>query len=388
MGHDVLLQHDRRVRGVLLAVTGHGARTSRALLVVVLLAVTGMVSCGGGGGGDEARTLSIVSANMANAADVEGRDWKERVDRFAAAIDRTGVVPDIISMTESAGLWHCLVTPFRTAEDYDLVDRLISNLRRDLGVTYRVAYMVGAAGAIKNPAGTPFCFYYSGDTLLYNPERLRNLTPDDVAARAKESHDGALVGFQIRRSLPLCKRGTTLEPLEQLIDGPPQRERCNLDTPSGPAYIQLDLNRGGDHTLVASLARFGRVDVPDSSFDVVTTHPMAGEEQDHAETINSFIAGLTGPPYRESNPYYPVLVVGDYNSLVEEEWPTGTTKVFRTPADVMAVSVGSGVGLDPAHDLAFDLGMTLPTAEPCRGERPVEGSFSDHCGLLVRFTER
>ena len=358
-------------------------------LAALILIVAGGASCGGGG--DEPRTLSVVTANMANAADVEGFDWRQRVDRFAEAINRTGVAPDIISMTESAGLWHCLVAPYRWADDYDLVDRLISNLHQSTGVAYRVAYMVGAAGAIRNSLGTPFCFYYSGDTLLYNPSRLNNLTPSDVVGRPQQSHDGGLVGFQVRRSLPLCNRGTNLEPLDQLIDGPPQTDRCNLETPSGPAYIQLDLNRGGDHTLVASLARFSLVDVAESSFDVVTTHPMAGEEDDHAGPINNFIEGLTSSLYRTTKPYYPVIVLGDFNKLVEEDWPTGTAKIFRTAADVMAVAVGSGVGLEPTHNLSLDLGVTLPTEEPCRNrDHPerVKGTFSDHCALLVRLSER
>jgi hypothetical protein len=171
-------------------------------------------------------TLSVVTANMANAADVGPFTWKDRIDLFSAAISSNTPAPDIISMTESAGLWHCAVAPYRTAEDYDLVDRLISNLRQSTGVRYRVAYLVGADGAIKNFFGTPFCWYYSGDTLLYNPSRLRNLTPDDVAGRPQESHNGGLVGFQVRRSLPLCNRGTNLERLDQLIDGPPQTDRC------------------------------------------------------------------------------------------------------------------------------------------------------------------
>jgi hypothetical protein len=330
--------------------------------------------------------LSLVTVNMANAVDVEGFDWKQRIDRLAAAIDRTGVVPDIISMTESAGLWRCSTPPFREAEDYDMADRLISDLRQDTGVTYRIAYMVGTDGAVKNALGLPFCWYYSGDTLLYNPSRLTNLTPSDVAGRPQQAHNGTLVGFQIRRSLPLCDRGSDLVPLDQLIDGPEQRDRCNHPTPSGPAWAQVDSTRGGDHTVVASLARFSLVGVADSSFDVVTTHPTSPEEEDHAGPINDFIGGLTSPPYRTTNPYYPVLVLGDFNALVGREWPTKTTKVFSTPDDVMAVAIGSGVGLQPVHDLALDLGLTLPTEEPCRGPR-VQGTFSDHCGLLVRLTE-
>jgi hypothetical protein len=358
------------------------------ILVAAVALSTPLASCGES---VPKPTLSVLTANMANAADVGGFNWKDRIDRFALAINRDRPVADIISMTESAGLWHCSVGPYTGAKDYDLVDRLIWRLHQVTGVSYRVAYLVGAAGAIKNSFGTPHCWYYSGDTLLYNPSRLRNLTPGDVAGRPQERHDGPLVGFQVRRGLPLCDRGSSLEPLATLIDGPPQTDRCNLETPSGPAWIQLDRNRSGDHTLVASLARFALADVPDSSFDVVTTHPQAGEEDDHGGPINDFIAALTGPSYRTSNPLFPVVVLGDFNKFVDEPWPKQTTQVFRSPPpDVMAVAVGSGVGLQPTHGLSVDSKTTLPSQEPCRPEVEggplTEGDFSDHCGLLVRFS--
>ena len=233
---------------------------ARALLAALLLVALGVSACTPGP--PPKVTLSVVTANMANADDSQGLVWKDRIDRFSAAISANGPAPDIISMTESAGFWHCWVAPFRQAEDYDLVDRLISDLEASTGVRYRVAYLVGAKGEITNSLGTPHCSYYSGDTLLYNPARLTNLTPGDVAGRAQERHDGSLIGFQVRRSLPLCVRGSNLEPLEHLIDGPAETDRCNMNTPSGPAWVQVDRNRGGNDTLVASLARFGLVDIP------------------------------------------------------------------------------------------------------------------------------
>jgi hypothetical protein len=354
----------------------------RLLMLLGVVAVSvGSTACGEAGSMPKP-TLSVVTANMANAADHDGMTWKDRIDAFAAAITANAPAPDIISMTESAGLWHCAVAPYRQAEDYDLVDRLISKLNASLGVTYRVAYLTGASGQIKNPLGTPFCWYYSGDTLLYNPARLKNLTPDDVRGRVQVGHDDALIGFQIRRSLPLCSRGSNLEPLDQLIDGPPQMDRCNRQTPSGPAYAQVDRNRGGDETLVASLARFSLVDVPGSSFDVVTTHPMANEEEDHAETINSFISALTGAAYRAADPYWPVVVVGDYNTLIDQAWPRNTTQVARS--DLMAAALGAGVGRQPTHSLSLTSATPLPNRNPCTGPQAV-GEFSDHCGLLVRF---
>jgi hypothetical protein len=327
--------------------------------------------------------LSVVTANMVNAANVGSHTWPQRIDDFAAAISSNPPVPDIISMTESAGLWHCSAPTDPHADDYDLVDRLLSDLRKSTGVSYRVAYLVGAAGNINNPFGTPLCWYYSGDTLLYNPSRLRNLTPDDVAGKPQERHDGPLLGFQIRRSLPLCERGSHLEPLDQLIDGPPQRDRCNIDTPSGPAYIQLDKDRSGQHALVASLARFSLVEVQGSSFDVVTVHPESREEELHAEPINDFISGVTAPRYRSADPYWPVIVVGDFNILDLQAWPRNTTQVAME--GTMAAAIGSGVGRQPTHALSLASAIPLPNQHPCALPETNSG-FADHCGLLLRFS--
>jgi hypothetical protein len=328
-------------------------------------------------------TLSVVTANMANAADDQGLIWTQRIDRFSDAISTNAPAPDIISMTESAGFWHCWVPPNnRNAEDYDLVDRLISNLETSTGVRYRVAYLVGAKGEITNSLGTPHCTYYSGDTLLYNPARLKNLTPDDVAGLAQERHDGPLIGFQVRRSLPLCVRGTHLEPLEHMIDGPAQTDRCNMKTASGPAWAQIDRDRGGHQSTAATLARFALVDIPGTSFDMITVHPQAHEEELHRDTINEFIRALTGPR-RTTDPYWPAVVVGDYNVLDLEPWPANTTQVARDGN--MAASVGSGLGRPAARGLALDSTITLPNETPCTGPGST-GAFSDHCGLLLRFS--
>jgi hypothetical protein len=72
------------------------------------------------------------------------------------------------------------------------------------------------------------------------------------------------------------------------------------------------------------------------------------------------------------------------------------TQVFGLwPDDVMVVALGTGAGaLPPLRALKVDLRMTLLNETPCRPqtEDPAQrfypdGSFSDHCGLLVRFSE-
>lgn len=335
-------------------------------------------------------TLTVVTTNMANAFALQGVTWEMKMDRLAALIVASGQVPDIISMTEVSGWTSCTTPASDNSGDYDMIDRLIWRLRDGTGVTFRVAYLVGADGSF----GWGRCRYYSGDAVIYNPNRIVNLTPADVATRAQTSYNENLVGFQVRRSLPICARGarTNIAGLEQLIDGPGRVERCNQPTPAGPAWAWQVQIPGGGFGVVATLARFGLVSVPGSSFDVVTTHPTSTHESWQHAPINSFIAGATSPPYRNARPYYPTVVLGDFNTLADTppagatSWPAGTTQAFRAPGDVMVVSLGDGTGpLPPLRALKLGLGVALPAETPCQFYP--DRSFSDHCGLLVRLTE-
>lgn len=353
-----------------------------------------------------ARTLTVVTVNVANAFALGKITWEMKMDRLAEMIVASREVPDIISMTESSGWTSCSSPASDTSGDYDMVDRLVWRLRDGIGVTYRVAYMVGAEGNL----GGIRCHFYTGDTVLYNPNRITNLTPGDVAARPQVAHNTNHRGFLVRRSLPICNRGarTNIANFEQLIDGPPQFDKCNRATPSAPAWAWQVQNPQGRYAIIATLARFGLVGVPDASFDVVTTHPTWGEQKWQAAPINEFIAALTGPGYRNTRPYYPTIVLGDFNCLVDPghegclgdptAWPAGTTRVFMDAEDVMAVALGATSGpMPPLRPLTMAVGATLPALVPCRPpeeERHKTGihyfpdrSFSDHCGLLVRFTE-
>lgn len=334
------------------------------------------------------RTLTVVTTNMANAFALNGNiTWDMKVDRLAEQIAASGQVPDIISMTESSGWTNCSSPASDNTGHYDMVDRLIWRLRNAFGLTYRIAYLVGAEGAF-GPLDR--CRYYSGDTVIYNPNRIVNLTPSDVAGKPQVAHNTNHLGMLVRRSLPICNRGarTNIPDLEQLIDGPPQTDSCNRATPSAPAWAWQEQMSDGTFGVVATLARFGLVGVADSSFDVVTTHPTSTQEERHKAPIDRFISGVTGPGYRSTRPYYPTIVLGDFNLLADSEtpWPSGTMQAFRAPEDVMVVSIGTGGGaLPPLHALTADFRMTLPKASPCRFVQ--DQAFSDHCGLIVRFSE-
>ena len=346
-------------------------------------------------------TLTVLAANMSNVfRDLKGGTiiWQTKADRFANLIIGTGVVPDIISMTESTGWSYC---GGDTTGDYDIVDRIISDLKNSTGVTYRIAYMVGVEGTVGGHLG--LCKYFSGDTVLYNPTRITNITPADGLGSGwpQVAHNATnVIGIQVRRSLPLCNRGTTLEQLEQLIDGPLQTEKCSKPTPSGPVWLLMLKSHDGSEVPVASLARFAVAGANGTSFDVFTVHPHSTDEENEKQPINDFISALTTDSrYRSTNPYYPTLVLGDFNTLIGTNWPSGTKQVFSAGSyDVMAVALGNNSSPLPSlHSLQMDLGMTLPTLDPCRpqtGGTPdgsdiyVDKSFSDHCGLLVRFTEQ
>ena len=243
-----------------------------------------------------------------------GGEWQTRVDRLANLIRGSGTRPDIISMTEFDG-WRACTIPPSVSGDYDFVDRLIWRLKSLIGVTYRIAYMVGKVGAF---GPLYLCQLYGGDIVLYNPNNLVNQAPQGP----QHGHDEKLFGTHLRRSLPLCNRGTSIMPLDQLIDGPPQTDKCGRATPSGPAWVIMiegTAKKDGKHyeLISASLARFAYVHDPNVSFDVYTVHPYADLVFADAQSqqIAEFFNEMSAPPHRTTPRYYPPLVVGDFNNL-------------------------------------------------------------------------
>ena len=77
---------------------------------------------------------------------------------------------------------------------------------------------------------------YSGDS-IYTP----NATGSSSRAMSTEGpgpHNHNVLETLVRRSLPICSRGARTNPnLEQLIDGPPEFDRCNRPTPSAPVWV-------------------------------------------------------------------------------------------------------------------------------------------------------
>ncbi len=321
--------------------------------------------------------LSFVTANMHDFEPAP--DWSTRYSRLAQQIAGSGQAPDIISLNEVGGWQACPPLMGASAGDYDAFDTLIHELHLLTGVQYRIAFMVGAPGSFGGITRTR-CYKFSGSAVLYNPARIANRTPADAIARPVVAHDASLLGLGMRRSLPVCTRGTSYEPIASLIDGPLTSEKCATPTPSGPAWTWYVQPSGMDGRIAAALGRFSFVSEPSSSFDVVTVHPIAGDEAAEAFPIDAFITGLSGPSFRTAVRTIPTIATGDYNSLVSNPtWLTGMTRVFA--ASVMAQSQGISPGGAPArYAMTLTASTILPSDDPtCAGNSP--NGFSDHCGF-------
>jgi hypothetical protein len=333
----------------------------------------GLVSGVRGGIGD----VTVVVANLRGASPMETGPglfppvvtFQERARRLGAAIAGEGVVPDLVLITELAGWANC-----GGAGDYDQLDHLVGALRDNSGTTLRIAYQIGVWTRY---GWVGQCSVFWAQAILYNPARIVNRTPEDLGLAL--AHDSPQLGLHFRRSLPVCNRGSSLTPIEALLDGPSQTDKCGRPTPSGPAYAL-----GG---LRASGARFSFRHDLRTSFDVFVVHPRGGAEATEGPQTADFIAAVQSPPFRTTRVAQPPIVAGDFNALARAGWPPGSTEVFAPGADVMQLSIGVPV-LPPARQLDGSGGrhVMLPAgATECSPF--IAGAFSDHCALLVRLAE-
>jgi hypothetical protein len=198
---------------------------------VSLLHVTSAAAQRGG-------SLGLLSFNAGGGGETSGASWETRAARVAEWAQQNGIVPDIIALQELYGwLW---TPPIRDCGrgfaaglgDYDQIDHLLKEFSDRIGIIYRVAYMTGKPATFGDIA----CHIYGAQAVLYNPARLVNLTAQEEAPYAHDAVRDLDRRPHLRRSLPLCNRGTRLMPLQDLIDGRPQTDKCGRETPSGPAW--------------------------------------------------------------------------------------------------------------------------------------------------------
>jgi hypothetical protein len=331
--------------------------------------------------------LSFVTANMLDFNDLspEG-NWQTRYGNLARQIAMSGAPPDIISINEVGGWQSCFLGFGPSAGDYDGFDQIIYNLQLQTGVQYRIAFFVGGNGSFGG-IGKTRCNKFSGSAVLYNPTRIMNRTPIDAIGRTVAPHDTAVLGFGLRRSMPVCSRGTNLEPIASLIDGSLTTEKCSTPTPSGPAWTWAVQPAGKDIRIAAALGRFSFVSEPTTSFDVVTIHTYIGDESAEATPINDFITATSLLPFRTMPRTIPTVVTGDYNTLASDKtWlnPSGISFLFNL--DDMAISQGNPPGSGTAsYDMMFTGTVAhLPADDTTCNSKPVDG-ISDHCALRTDF---
>lgn len=337
----------------------------------------GYVSGAKGAVGD----MTVVVANLRGASPMEVGgglipptiSFQERMRRLANAIADAGPAPDLILLTEVAGWANC-----GGAGDYDQFDHLLARLRDRFGITWRIAFHVGAWTRY---GWFSQCSVFWSQAVLYNPVRLANRTPEDLALFIAQPHDAAVQGLHFRRSLPVCGRGSSLTPIESLVDGPPQTDKCGRPTPSGPAWTTFGALR-------ASAGRFSFRHDMRASFDVFVVHPRAGAATAEGSQIADFILAVQSPPFRMQRVAVPAIVGGDFNDLARTGWPPLATEIFAPGLDVMQLSLAASPALAPARRLIADPRghVLLPAgATDCGPFSP--GAFSDHCALIVRLAE-
>lgn len=335
-------------------------------------------------------SLGLLALNVAGighgvgfATDVV---WEERSRRLAASIRRNRLIPDLITLVEVHGwlfsgpLRNCGRGFMVNAGDYDQIDILLNDLHKAIGITYRVAYLTGD----KSSFGFVPCTAHGGQAILYNPTRMVHLQPPAHLSSVAHDGDQTLGTPQLRRSLPLCARGTNLMPLESLIDGPSQADKCARPTPSAPAFSVFGSAHGH---MSGSYARFAFASDPTRWIDIFNLHPTAYRELEELPSILRLINSRTPPPHAGSQALYPPILAGDFNLLAgsDDHFP-GFTQVARAPHDdVMAVALGQADRFP--FQLRARVSQTvflpdLPDGVLCDDSRFL---FSDHCGVYVRI---
>jgi hypothetical protein len=212
--------------------------------------------------------------------------------------------------------------------------------------------------------------------MLYNPNRLSNVT--DTGSTGSVPHD-SLHNLNsvphLRRSLPLCNRGTNLMPLESLIDGPSQTDKCGRPTPSGAAYAVFS---DAGH-IAASAARFMLNGSQGKTIDVFNIHPTSGLEAADTPGIQALVNMRTAPPYAGFSWVYPPIAAGDFNSQTVDGLLPNFTKVFETDRDVIRIGMGDPQKFPSQFTARPVQTLVLPDGE---GQPYL---VSDHIGLFARF---
>ena len=341
--------------------------------------------------------LSVLAVNLRGIHDVPCQGpsvlWRERYKRIAQWMGTSGKRPDIIAIQELPGVIWC---PFNheRLKYYSAANVLLTEIRNATGQEYRIAYLVdektreGFGGcAADGGHSLSGCQVYGTRALFYRPEKLRNMlvSPNDLGVAY---NDTSTTGPHLRRSLPCCKPAPGEEGVCSLIDGPPQRDRCPIDTPSGLVWLSKGIH--------AAFTRFQLVAEPESLVHFYNIHlgwervPGSTDSPVPAvDAINQLVTAMEAR-YPQTERLYPPILAGDFNMSPDGSIPDFDRyferfQIALWSPEVMGMLRGKSDSFSSKQTPYAVESLVLPGPGCETKPEPVESLWSDHCGLYLRF---
>jgi len=374
---------------------------------MTLTATGGTVTIGNRDSNSFVEYLSVLSLNLRNIYNHPCKGervvWSERYARIALWMAESGKQPDILALQEAPGWWWCPTNP-TPLRDYEALAYLILSIKAVTNLNYRIAYLVGTATyrgeggcGINGGPSMGGCQGWGGRALLYNVDRLRNVTGE--APDEQISHDDTTkVGVHLRRSLPCCNP-TDLAVCE-LVDDPKQRDKCDRETGAGLAWVSSYYWPATSSTAIpAAFARFEILRHPGQFVHLYNVHVGTSNSVDEKikEQENIQLQALSRDSTNQlistmeerfaGNRLLPPIVLGDFNGGREQfedrfddaGWLSidgvliGKREIFPS---TYSGRYGPKVQLPP-NDSCSDLGEEQPARVPFL--------WSDHCAIYTLF---
>ncbi len=336
--------------------------------------------------GREEFRLSVLAVNLRGIHDRWGGQdegegatvipWPDRYDRIATWMQDTQTTPDVISLQEVWG--HNSCPTFGVVRDYETLFELMSRIQTRTNVSYRIAYL-----SIRGvPQG--LCSLWAGNAVLYNSDRLRNVTGGSSSDVVWAHDNTSVVGVHLRRGYP--------------CSDPPERfaEMCSLIDGQGLHWASSYNRSGGGWVFGPSFSRFELVGQPGLRIHVYNVHV---DFKDYAGALQAIkdLVDQSEARFGDSGLYPPILA-GDFN-IGFADMTTETTEAERpledfeivayAERDVMGILLGDQDAF-PSRFTPTRESQVLPTnvATPVEDEvycGPIESLWSDHCGMFTRF---
>jgi endonuclease/exonuclease/phosphatase family metal-dependent hydrolase len=319
----------------------------------------------------EQRSFSVLAINLQGIEQNYGGhpvNWPERYSRIADWMKLNETFPDFIALQEVHG-------QSTSHNQYQVLHTLLTQIKAQTNISYRVAYLT------VNPIPFPGSTLWQGVALLYNADRLTNIT---ASSGFNVSDYGDLtIGLQPRKSLPCLASAPMFEGLCSLLDG------------DGLSWISATIRlTNGRWVTGPVLARFELKAAPGLPIHIYNIHaPLSDHEEfrdkeqffAQFEDLESQIESKFG-----SNRLYPPIVLGDFNLDVGEvlgKYP-GYEIAGYANREFMGVLVGKQDTF-PSEEIAYARALVVPEDR----EEPsisfcgnVDQLWSDHCGVFVQFS--